>query len=303
MSIDGNAVSSAHDASDPSDGDATAKVSHKASDHQWVNRTPAGVQMPVKTRMATGGPLLWMYAVRQVNLRYRQSVLGLAWTIVQPVAILAIYGFIFIKILDVETLDQPYLLVAWSGLTVWMYVQASIQAGAVSLLNDAFMISRVWFPREVVPLAPVVGGFIDLGVCAAILVPVAILNDGRLTPALLAIPVLLVLLVVWVSAISILTSTITVFFRDMATIVALVIRLLFIGTPVMYPAGVVPPEYGWVTASNPFAVIVDNLRAIIIGGVWPNWELIAVHLVIGSALLWVGLRYLRRVELRIVDII
>lgn len=303
MSIDGDPMAPSRDASDPFRGAAPEPVSHRAADHKWVNRTPAGVQMPVKTRIATGGPLLWMYAVRQVNLRYRQSALGLAWTVVQPVAILAIYGFIFIKILDVETLDQPYLLVAWTGLTVWMYVQASIQAGAVSLLNDAYMISRVWFPREVVPLAPVVGGFIDLGVCAAILVPVAILHQGRLTLALFAIPLLLVVLVVWVSAISVLTSTITVFFRDMATIVALMIRLLFIGTPVMYPAGVVPPEYGWVTASNPFAVIIDNLRAIIIGGVWPNWELLALHLAIGTVLLWIGLRYLRRVELRIVDII
>lgn len=278
-------------------------VSHRADDHRWVVRTPSGVQMAASTRLATSWPLLRMYAVRQVRLRYRQSLLGLAWTVVQPVAIFAIYGFVFTRVLDVETHGQPYLLVAWSGLTVWMYVQASVQIGTVSLLNDAYMLGKVWFPREIVPLAPVVGGLIDLVIAAAVLVPVAITHEARLTPALLAIPLIFAVLLVWVAALSLITSTITIFFRDMATLVGLIIRLLFIATPVMYPAAVVPPELGWVTASNPFAVCIDNLRAILIGGVWPNWELLATHLVIGATLFVLGLRYLRSVELRMVDII
>src|SRR5690606_18322391 len=142
----------------------------------WVVGMADSTRMPTRTRLLTSWPLLRMYAARQVQLRYRQSMLGLAWTVVQPVAIMAIYGFIFSVFLDVDGGGLPYLSVAWTGLTVWMFVQASIQMGTVSLQNDAWLLGRVWFPREVIPLAPVMAGLIDLAVAAAILVVIVIVQ-------------------------------------------------------------------------------------------------------------------------------
>lgn len=280
------------------------ETDHSAITHRWVIRTADGDQMDATTRLTTSWPLLRMYAVRQVQLRYRQSLLGLSWTLVQPVAIMAIYGFIFTRILDVSGEGIPYLTMAWSGLTVWMYVQATVQAGCVSLLNDAYMIGKVWFPREIIPLAPVVGGLVDLGTAAVVLVPILALQGGSFGLPLLALPLLLAVLLVWVSAISILTATITIFLRDMATIIGLLLRLGFIGTPVMYPASLVTEQgLGWLVSANPFAVVIDNLRAIAYAGVWPNWELLIVHGLLGTVVCWGSLKYLRAVERRMVDII
>jgi ABC-type polysaccharide/polyol phosphate export permease len=94
-----------------------------------------------------------------------------------------------------------------------------------------------------------------------------------------------------------------VFLRDLATIVGLTLRLLFIATPVMYPASVVPTHLGWVLAANPFAVVINNMRAVLLGQDWPNWGLLALHGVIGTVLLLLGLWYLRTVERRMVDVI
>lgn len=276
---------------------------HSASSHDWIIRTPDGDQMRASVRVSTSWPLLRMYAVRQVQLRYRQSALGLSWTLVQPIAIMAIYGFIFTQFFEVDGGDAPYLSMAWTGLTIWAFVQVTLQTGTVSLLNDAYMLSRVWFPREIIPLAPVVAGLVDLAAAAAILVPIVIIQGVGFSINVLALPLILYVLLVWVTASCLLASTITIFFRDMATIVGLGLRLLFIATPVMYPASLVPPQFGWVLAANPFAVIVNNTRNVILAHVWPNWDLLALHAVVGTALVVVGLKYLRSVERRMVDII
>lgn len=280
-------------------------VDHAASGHKWVIRTPDGDEMATRSRLASSWPLLRMYASRQFNLRYRQSSLGLAWTVVQPVAIVAIYGLVFFYLLGIKTepRDGPYLSVLWIGITAWMYVMACVQAGTVSLLNDAWLIGRVWFPREIIPLAPVVAGLVDLAVAGAILVIVVAVQGASFSLALVSIPVVLAVLIVWAAALSLIFGAVTVFFRDMTTIVALGLRLLFISTPVMYAASVVPPEWRWLHAVNPFAVVINNLRAIILGEVWPNWELLALHGAIGATLFYAGLWYIRAVERRMVDIV
>lgn len=277
--------------------------SHSAVTHKWVIRTAEADQIPTTTRLITSYPLLMMYARRQVQLRYRQSVLGLSWTLVQPVAIMAIYGFIFTQFLQVNGGGDPYLSMAWSGLTIWMYVQATLQVGVVALLNDAYMLGRVWFPREIIPLAPVVAGFVDLAAAGAVLVVLVIVQGEGIGINWICLPVILVVLVVWTAAISVITATLNVFLRDLATIVGLGLRLLFIATPVMYPAKLVPKNLGWVNAGNPFAVIIDNVRAVMLGQDWPNWRLLAFHGTIGTVLLLVGLWYLRAVERRMVDVI
>jgi len=283
--------------------DSAATVDHAASSHDWVVRTPEGDQMRAATRITNSWPLLRMYAIRQVNLRYRQSALGLSWTLVQPIAIMAIYGFIFTRFFQVGGGAFPYLSMAWTGLTIWSFVQVTIQMGALSLLNDAYMLSRVWFPREIIPLAPVLGGLVDLGAAALILIPIVILQGVGFSIQAVAMVPILVVLIVWVAAISVITSTITIFFRDMATIVALGLRLLFIATPVMYEASAVPVQYGWVLAINPFAVVVNNSRTVLLAHVWPNWELLALHGALGAFFFFIGLKYLRSVERRMVDIV
>lgn len=273
-----------------------------AADSPWVVRTADSTQMPAKTRFLTSWPLLRMYSLRQVQLRYRQSMLGLSWTLLQPVAIMAIYGFIFQVFLEVDGGGLPYLSVAWAGLTIWMFVQAAIQMGTVSLQNDSWLLGRVWFPREIIPLAPVLAGLIDLGAAAAILVVIVMVQGIGLSFHIIALPLVLLVLVVWCAAISVFCATVTIFLRDMATIVGLGLRLLFIATPVMYPDSTVPEHLRWVNAVNPIGAVVSNTRATVLSHTWPNWELLVFHLFIGTGFLMLSLWYLRSVERRMVDV-
>ena len=276
---------------------------HDAASHQWVVRTADSDKVPTTTRLRNAWPLLRMYAVRQVRLRYTQSALGLAWTVVQPVMLMAIYGFIFTAFFDVDGDGRPYLAVAWTGLTVWMFVQAGVQAGTVALRNDAWLLGRVWFPREIIPLAPVLASLIDFAAAGIILLGVIYVQGVGFGIQSLAVVAPAAVAVLWVAAISVITATITVFLRDMATIVALGLRLTFIASPIMYPASRVPPEFKWVNAANPFAVIIENFRATLLAHHWPNWGLLAFHGAVAAVLLVAGMWYLRSVERRMVDVI
>jgi lipopolysaccharide transport system permease protein len=282
---------------------ASAADRHSAVTHKWVIRTSEADQIPTVTRWSTSWPLLVMYSKRQVQLRYRQSALGLAWTLIQPIAIMAIYGFVFTQFLDVSSDGDPYLSMAWSGLTVWMFVQATLQSGVMSLLNDSYMLGKIWFPREIIPLSPVMAGLVDLGMAGIVLVVVVLAQGASIGINWIALVPIFVVLMLWVSAISVFTATLNIFLRDLATIVGLGLRLMFIATPVMYPATVVPLNLSWVLTTNPFAVVIVNVRAVMIGGDWPNWELIVLHGVLGAAFLSVSLWYLRSVERRMVDVI
>jgi lipopolysaccharide transport system permease protein len=279
------------------------KSRHNAASHRWIVRTPDSDQLAASTRWATSWPLLRMWSVRQVQLRYRQSVLGLSWTIVQPVAIMAIYGFVLTAFLDVSGDGLPYLCMAWAGLTVWQYVAGAVQQGAVSLRNDSWIVAKVWFPREIVPLAPVLASLIDLAAAGAILFALAIVQGVGISYHAIALPAPILVLMLWVAAACVLTGTITVFFRDMATIVALGLRLAFIATPIMYTANLIPEEYRWINAANPITVVVEGVRRCVLGHTWPDWPLLAFHGTIGVVLLVMALKYLSTVERRMIDVV
>jgi lipopolysaccharide transport system permease protein len=281
----------------------TRKSRHSAASHRWIVRTPDADQLAASTRWSTSWPLLKMWAVRQIQLRYRQSVLGLSWTIVQPVAVMAIYGFVMTAFLDVSGDGLPYLCMAWSGLTVWQYVMGAVQQGTVSLRNDNWILSKIWFPREIVPLAPVLAGLIDLAAAGAILLVLVVVQGVGFSYTAVALPVPILVLMIWVAGLCVLTGTITIFFRDMATIVALGLRLAFIATPIMYPANIIPEGFRWINAANPFTVIIEGVRRCLLGHVWPDWPLLAFHGAIGTVVLLLSLKYLRVVERRMIDVV
>jgi lipopolysaccharide transport system permease protein len=118
-----------------------------------------------------------------------------------------------------------------------------------------------------------------------------------------AVPAPILVLMLWVAAACVFTGTITIFFRDMATIVALGLRLAFIATPVMYTANLIPEEYRWINATNPLTVVVEGVRRCVLGHTWPDWPLLAFHGAVGAVLLVLALKYLRTVERRMIDVV
>ena len=168
--------------------------------------------------------------------RYRQSLLGGSWGILQPITLLAIYGWTITAVLDVVPSDVPYLVFAWSGVVPFAFVSQALSSGVGSLQMAGPLISRVYFPREVLPLSAVSATFIDLLIMLVILVVAAWIQVGPPTVTLLGLIPVYLMLIAWAAALSLLAGTITVFRRDLNHAVPLLLRALFILSPVVYSA-------------------------------------------------------------------
>ena len=219
----------------------------------------------------------------------------------QPVFILALYGFVFTQILGTTGEGLPYLSMAWAGIVCWQFAAQAIQGASWSFIEQAGTVSKVWYPRAAVPLTPVTAGLADLGIGLVLLFVVA--GFQGITPGVtvVALPAALLVLVVWAAGLALLIAPLTVFIRDLTAAVPLVLRAGFFATPVMYSAASIPDDYRWLESVNPFAVVISAVRDVVLEGVWPDWWLLGIQLVAGCAVLGCGAWYLHRVENRLID--
>lgn len=264
--------------------------------------TPSrGIEQSFVERVRDTWPLVITWTMRDVRVRYRQSVLRSAWSLVQPVTILVTYGFILTRVLDIRTDEAPYLTFAWAGIVPITFFSQSLGLGVGSIQQSGSIISRLYFPREVLPLSVVGGAFIDLMIMTSTLVVAAWFQVGRPSPYLLGLVPVYATLIVWTTAATVLASAVTVFRRDLNFAVPLILRVLFIITPVMYPADLIAEAAPWLITANPLAVVVEGTRDAVFRDVWPDMSLLSVHFAAGLIFLVLTFLVFRRLEPRMSD--
>jgi lipopolysaccharide transport system permease protein len=255
----------------------------------------------VRTRRTAA--LLRTLVPRGFRIRYRGSALDLLWSLITPLVLLAVYGVILTQAFDADGGCAPYLSSAWTGLVVWTFFSAGVGAACLSLLGSSDLLSKVYFPREAIPLAEVGVSLIDLGIGLVTLLIVVLIQGVVLSPtAIEAIPALVVL-VVWTAGLSVLAATLSVFLRDVGHAVNLLLRAGFFATPVMYETSFLPHDLRWIAAVNPVAVAIDGVRSPVLCGASPDWSLLGIQLVAGCVVLVGSVLYVRRVEDRLVDVL
>lgn len=277
------------------------RIEPETFDGRWTVHRPEGSRRP------TGGDvspltLLLDSARREIQARYRESTGRGLWNLIQPICMLLIYGWVFTRVFRATGEGLPYWSMAWTGIVTWQYVTHGVQMGMFSFIHQAGTLPKVWFPRIVVPLTPGTAALMDLGIGLVTVVILAAVEG--ITPAwtVVALPVPLLVLLVWTAAGAIWIGTLSVFVRDLTSMIPLVIRLGFFATPIMYSAATLEAEgLGWLSDWNPFAVVVTAVRDVMLAGTWPDWRHLAIQGVAGLLALGTGALYLRRVEHRLVD--
>lgn len=246
--------------------------------------------------------LLKILTPREFRVRYRESVLDLAWAIITPVVYLIVYGVILTQAFGAEGGCAPYLSSAWTGLVVWTFFSGALSMATSSLVLSASLTSKIYFPREAIPLADVGVNGIDFAISFFTILLVAGFQGIAPTYTIIgAIPVVL-MVVVWTCALSVFASALAVFVRDLTQAVQLFLRAGFFATPVMYEVSFLG-SLKWLAVINPVAVGIDGLRRTMLCGLWPNWSLLAIQLTIGSVLLVASLLYMRSIEQRLADVL
>jgi ABC-type polysaccharide/polyol phosphate export permease len=238
---------------------------------------------------------------QQTRTRFSQSALHLAWNAIQPVALVVVYALFFNGVLEIGSGEVPYLSFIVAGLVPWRFVAAGLSSSS-ALTDNIHLISKVYFPREIIPIANSWSGLIDLAIGTVIIIVVAAAQGSAPSVHLVALPLAYLLVVLFATAGTIIVTTVAVFVRDVSHGMQMVLLGLFFATPIMYPESQLPSWLQWFTSVNPLAVAVNSVRDVTVLNVWPTWWLLMVHLVLSGAFLVGSMAYCRSVEHRMVDL-
>jgi lipopolysaccharide transport system permease protein len=249
------------------------------------------------------GDLFRTLTAHRIRVRYKQSALGLCWAVLQPVALMLIFTLVFGRIARVPSEGIPYPLFAFSGLLIWSFLATGLSNATHALVAHAQLISKVYFPREILPLTYVAAALFDLSVGAVVLGGLLAYHGHALTwNALYALPVLLVLTAL-VTASAFLLSALQVRFRDVGIAIPLILYLWMFSTPIAYPLSAVPNSYQAWFLLNPMTGIVESFRRAVIHGAPPEAHVLAVPVVVAGVLLPVAYAFFKRTEATMADVI
>lgn len=213
--------------------------------------------------------LLIQMTHRDLLLRYKQTIMGFGWAIFMPLANTLMFSVIFTRVAPIDT-GMPYPLYAYSGLLVWNFFASSIRFAVGSLTTNSSLITKVYFPREVFPLSAVMVTLVDTIVGSLVLVALMIYYHVSVGPALLFLPLVLAVEVVFTCAVSMLVAMSNLFYRDVKYLIELFLTLWMFATCVVYPIELIGGRTGQLLRLNPMVPIIDAFRAVVIRGVAPD---------------------------------
>lgn len=246
--------------------------------------------------------LLWVLIAKDVRVRYKQTIIGAAWALLRPLTMMGLFTLIFGYFAKMPSDGQPYAVFAYTGLVPWMFFSTAVLSASGSLVGSAHLVSKVYFPRLIIPLASVGAGLVDLLVASAMVLPlVSIMGQGVRWQWALA-PLVLIAVVVLALGVGTLLCALTVSYRDFTHLTPFALQVGMYATPVVYPLSAVPDQWKWVFYANPMTGFVEALRWCFLGTPLDGLALGVSALVALLMLAW-GVLYFDRVERRFADVI
>jgi ABC-2 type transport system permease protein/lipopolysaccharide transport system permease protein len=244
--------------------------------------------------------LLTQMTVRDLVVRYKQSVMGFGWAIFMPLMNTLIFSVVFTRVATVET-SAPYPVFAYTGLLFWNYFAASLRFAANSLSSNATLVSKIYFPREIFPFSSILVCLVDLAVGAIVLVLLMAYYHVAVTPAILMLPLLLLIQTVLTAGISLILAMANLFLRDVKYLLEMVLSLWMFATSVVYPMELVGGKLGMVLKLNPMTPIIDGFRSVILLGTVPPAGPLALASLLAVASLVGGWLLFHRAEYRFAE--
>lgn len=205
--------------------------------------------------------LLYFLTWRDIKVRYKQTLLGALWAILQPLALMIIFTYFLGMLMRVPTGDIPYPIFFYTGLTLWTFVSSAVMSGANSLLGNTSLITKVYFPRLIIPSAAVGACLIDFAIASVLLVGLLFYYDFSITWKYLLLAPITLLATLQALGVGIWLSALNVKYRDVRYALPFVIQVWMFTSPVLYPATLVPEQWRWVLLLNPLAGLIEGFRA------------------------------------------
>ena len=246
--------------------------------------------------------LLYFLTWRDIKVRYKQTLMGVAWVVIQPLMTMLVFTLVFTRFVKADAGDIPYPLFAYAGLLLWTFFSVSVTSGTHSLISNTSLVTKVYFPRAFIPAAAVGAGLLDLSVGAVPLAALALYYGVRVTWGLLLAPVFVLLGALLALSVGMVASALTVRYRDLRHALPFLLQLWMFASPVLYPVRLVGERWRWAFAANPMTGVLEGFRSALAGTPF-DWPLVAVPALATPALLALGFYVFRSLEDTFADLI
>jgi lipopolysaccharide transport system permease protein len=247
--------------------------------------------------------LFYFLAWRDVKVRYKQTLLGVVWAVLQPLATMLIFVVLFGKIANLPTDGTPHALFYYSALVPWIYFSGTLGMCGNSLVSNANLLTKVYFPRIILPASTALSGLVDFGIGATLII--GILAYYRIMPDwhILLWPFLVLTLVALTCGMGMILAALTVRYRDVKYATPFMIQLGLFATPIIYPASAIPDQYRKFLALNPLTGIIEAFRASLMPSREMQWGLLGMSVLITFIIVTIGMVYFRKAEESFADLV
>ncbi|RME74317.1 MAG: ABC transporter permease [Chloroflexi bacterium] len=247
--------------------------------------------------------LLYVWSLRDLKARYKQSLFGFAWAIFQPLALTAVFVVAFSYFIRLPSDGLPYPIFVFAAMLPWSFFARSLNTGITSIVLNMHLVTKIYFPRAIFPLTNIVTGFADFLMGLVVFIGLMFYYQVPLNPAMLTLPLLFVVQLLLMAGLALGASALNVFYRDIGQMTPLLLQIWMYACPIIYPLSIIPDWIRPFYMLNPMAVIIHSYRQVILQGQAPNWGEVGLAAVISAAVFVGGYLIFKRLEDQFADII
>lgn len=248
--------------------------------------------------------LFYYFTWRDIKVRYKQTLLGASWAIIQPFATMVVFTLFFNHVAGIKSGAVPYAIFSYTGLLFWNYFASALSQVSNSLVGNQGVITKIYFPRIIIPASATLLGVVDFFFAAIVFAGLAFYyHIAPGTEGLLMILPMLILSVIAALGVGTLFAALNVKYRDVRSIVPFIVQIGLFVTPVIYPVSLVPHKYQWILSLNPMSSVINTMRSGLLHQGSINWAQLGISCVSAFILLWIGIAYFKRTERQFADII
>lgn len=247
--------------------------------------------------------LFLVFIWREFSIRYRQSLIGFLWAIIQPLSLMLLFTLVFTYLMPVKVSDYPYSVFFYSALLPWSFFSSSLNYAVPSLTGHYNLITKIYFPREIIPLSGIAVAFIDFVIASLVFIGLLLFYKIPLTVQALWVLPLFFLLIIFTVSISLILSALNVYYRDVNLAINFLIQLWFFATPIFYSINNIPAKLKTILFLNPLAYIIENMRKCVIEGsaiiLWQYFSMLIYVIVI----FFISYNLFKKTEIKFADVI
>jgi lipopolysaccharide transport system permease protein len=245
--------------------------------------------------------LLYFLVWRDLKVRYKQTLIGTGWVVIQPLMTMAIFTVIFGNFAKIPSDGLPYPIFSYAALLPWNLFSSSLNRGGESVVNNANLVTKIYFPRLILPLSAVLSPLADFAIAFVILVGMMIWFGIAPTVGILMLPIFVILAICSALAVGLWLAALNVRYRDVRYTIPFLIQIWLFASPVAYPVSLVPEKWRWLYSLNPMAGVIEGFRWALLGNQSPDVRVMAISTVVVMALIAGGIVYFKQMERTFAD--